>query len=151
MRECNFLRYILLTSPVQNCVQKQVSCVYLKLSRQHAACVDVAGVGLNGLIVAQNLCSGSSGHGSQEQTVAYPMPAKQQKQSCSQSRLFVYRNFYIFSFLTENSWTWFGHKPGPAFLVQKCPVLSKNRHCPNSIFTDNWWIFFFACLFQERQ
>lgn len=67
----------------------------LKLSRKHAACVDVTGVGLDGLIIAQNLCCGGSGHGSQEQTVAYTVPAKQQKQSCSKACVLLYRNFSV--------------------------------------------------------
>lgn len=46
----------------------------LKLSREHPAGVDVAGVSLNGLVVAQYLCGGSCGHGGQEQTVPHTMP-----------------------------------------------------------------------------
>lgn len=46
----------------------------LKLSRKHPAGVDVAGVGLNGLVVTQDLSSGSCRHGGQEQTVPYTMP-----------------------------------------------------------------------------
>lgn len=46
----------------------------LKLSREHPAGVDVAGVGLNGLVVAKDLGSGSCGHGGQEQTVPHTVP-----------------------------------------------------------------------------
>lgn len=45
----------------------------LKLSWEHPASVDVAGVGLNGLVVTQDLGSWSCGHGGQEQTVPYTM------------------------------------------------------------------------------
>ena len=48
----------------------------LKLSREDPAGIDVAGVCLNGLIVAQDLGSGSCGHWGQEQTVPHTMPEK---------------------------------------------------------------------------
>ena len=46
----------------------------LELPRQNPACVDVAGVGLNGLVVTQDLGGGGGGHGSQQQTVSHPVP-----------------------------------------------------------------------------
>ena len=47
----------------------------LKLSGEHSPCVDVAGIGLNGLIVSQDLGRGGSGHGGQQQTVPHSVPA----------------------------------------------------------------------------
>ena len=46
----------------------------LELPRQNPAGVDVAGVGLNGLVVTQDLGGGGGGHGSQQQTVSHPVP-----------------------------------------------------------------------------
>lgn len=50
---------------------------YLELPREDSAGVDVAGVGLDRLIVTQDLGRGGCGHGSQQQTVAYTMSAKE--------------------------------------------------------------------------
>ena len=38
----------------------------LEFSREHSACVDVAGVGLDGLVVPQDLGCGGCGHGGQQ-------------------------------------------------------------------------------------
>lgn len=46
----------------------------LKLPRQHPTGVNVAGVCLKRLVVAQDLGGGSGGHGGQKQTVPYTMP-----------------------------------------------------------------------------
>lgn len=51
----------------------------LKLSWEHPAGINVAGVGLNWLVVAQDLGSGGCGHGGQEQTVPHTMPEDTQK------------------------------------------------------------------------
>lgn len=44
-------------------------CAHLKLPREDPARVDVAGVGLEGLVVPQDLGGGRGGHGSQQQAV----------------------------------------------------------------------------------
>lgn len=51
----------------------------LKLARQNSARVDVASVGLDWLIVAQDLSCGGSGHWSQKQAVANSMSNKKLK------------------------------------------------------------------------
>jgi len=56
-------------------VLQQVMVHHLELPGEHATRVDVAGVRLDGLIVAQDLCRGSRGHGSQQKTVSDTMPA----------------------------------------------------------------------------
>lgn len=48
----------------------------LELSREDSAGVDVTGVGLDGLVVAQDLSCGGRGHGGQQQTVPDTMPGE---------------------------------------------------------------------------
>ena len=48
--------------------------LYLKLSRQHSPGVDVGGVGFNGFVVAEDLCSGRGGHRGHQQAVPHTKP-----------------------------------------------------------------------------
>lgn len=54
-------------------ILEQVLVDHLELSGEHTAGVDVAGVRLDGLIVAKNLSGGCGGHRSQQQTVTDPV------------------------------------------------------------------------------
>lgn len=51
-------------------VSEQVMVDNLEFSREHTAGVDVGGVWLNALVVAEDLSSGGSWHGSNQQGVA---------------------------------------------------------------------------------
>ena len=48
---------------------------HLELPGEDSTSVDVASVGLNGLVVAQDLSSGGSRHGGQQQAVPHTMSA----------------------------------------------------------------------------
>lgn len=61
---------------------------HLELSWKHPAGVDVAGVCLDGLIVAQDLGSGSCGHWSQKQTIPHTVPEDAQDWSGSENYSF---------------------------------------------------------------
>lgn len=70
------------TMKMSNCIRAD-----LKFSWEHPACVDVTGVGLNGLVVTQDLGSGGCGHGSQQQTVPHTMPDNTEEQRRSWIRV----------------------------------------------------------------
>ena len=54
-------------------VLQQVVVHHLELPGQHPTAVDVAGVGLDGLVVAEDLSGGGRWHGSQEEAVSDAM------------------------------------------------------------------------------
>ena len=53
---------------------EQVVVDHLKLARQDPAGVNVAGVGLDGLVVAQDLSRGGRGHGGNQEAVSHTKP-----------------------------------------------------------------------------
>jgi len=65
------------TTTTERLFGKAPSSAYLELSWKDSACVDVAGVGLNGFIVAQDLSSGSSWHRGKEKTVSDTIPGNE--------------------------------------------------------------------------
>jgi hypothetical protein len=57
--------------PILSQVSEKVMVDDLEFAREHAAGVDVGGVRLNALVVAEDLSGGGSWHGSHQQRVAH--------------------------------------------------------------------------------
>ncbi len=78
-------------------VLQQVVVDHLEFPREDAARVDVAGVGFNGLVVAQDLGRGGRGHGRQQEAVPDSVSGRKKrlfhliKATCTQACVGVYR------------------------------------------------------------
>ena len=93
---CNqFLLHGLIPEVSLSQIFQQMVVDHLKLAGEHTSRVDVTGVWLKRLVVAENLSCGGRGHGRQEEAVANAMPRVNRRNQWYMCKLFCHILLYV--------------------------------------------------------